>query len=298
MILTSLLAVAFGAFGTNSNGGVLYHNTISFSSGACAVATLKNSSSYGAMSYEVRGTFDVDFYYVRDEEENTMDLAIKFNEGSMSLWTYPFNSDTPNSVSWTSTSSYFTNFEDSVLTDPNNKFNVSIYFNTQSTNSGTLSVFCNYYDHETDEIAGLTGSFVSPLLGSSSVARMDRAYDVQFDLDNLVRQIELRMVSEEGGYSAGYNVGYDTGYANGHDDGYNTGYSDGYTNGVSVDSTAFTIFNGILTIGMLPINVFLAMFDFTVFGINISNFVMSLLTVLVTIWVVKSITGGGKNESA
>ena len=68
MILTTLLAVAFGSFGTNSNGGVLYHNTLSFDTGSVCVGTIKSSSSYTPVIYEMKGRFDVDFYYVRDEE--------------------------------------------------------------------------------------------------------------------------------------------------------------------------------------------------------------------------------------
>lgn len=297
MILTSLLAVAFGAFGTNSNGGVLYHNTLSFSSGVVAAATLKNSASYGAMCYEVRGSFDVDFYYVRDEDENILNLGMKFNSGVMSLWTYPFDSDTPNLLTWSSTS-YYSNFDDTDLTDPLNTFGVSVYFDTQTTTSGTLTVYADYYDHYTDEVTGVSGSYSDPLLGSMVAAKQDRAFRVDFDLDNLLKQVELGMAAAQGGYTSGYDNGYSKGYADGHDSGYNTGYSDGYTNGVQVDDTAFTIFNGILTIGMIPINVFLAIFDFNILGINISNFIMSLLTVLVTIWVIRIITGGGKNETA
>lgn len=109
------------------------------------------------------------------------------------------------------------------------------------------------------------------------------------------------------GYADGYNVGntdgYNSGYSIGYDDGvlsqqqaitdsYNTGYADGYNEGFSADSTATTIFSGILQVAMVPINFFLAIFNFEILGINLSGFIRALFTVALTIIVVRTIFGG------
>lgn len=295
MTFTSLLAIAFGAFGTNSNGGVLYHNTISFDSGICCVGTINDASSYSGVFYGIQGTFDVDFYYVRDEDLNNLDLAIHFNSGEMRLYSYPSGGGLPTLVTFDNSSSNFTNFEDSILNEPNNNCWCSIEV-IQTGASGTLNCSFSYYDFYTDEVNGVSGTYTNLALNSSFVSKQNDIYRVDFDLDYLIKEVETRMAADLAGFSSGYADGYNDGYSRGSEQGYNTGYSDGYTAGVSVDQTAFTIFNGILNIGMAPINVFLAMFNFSVFGINLSNFVMSLLTLSVTIWVVKTISGGGDDK--
>ena len=76
-----------------------------------------------------------------------------------------------------------------------------------------------------------------------------------------------------------------------YEDGYSNGYVDGYQNGVNVDSTAVVIFNGILNIALVPINFFLAMFNFEVLGINISQLVSAILSICLVIIVVRFVTG-------
>lgn len=97
-----------------------------------------------------------------------------------------------------------------------------------------------------------------------------------------------------------FNEGYEIGYTDGFSDGKIVGYADGYNNGFreasDVDTTALTIFNGILNVGMLPVNVFLAMLNFNVLGINISALVSSALTISLTIIVIRTFTGGNKED--
>ena len=108
-------------------------------------------------------------------------------------------------------------------------------------------------------------------------------------------------------YNSGYNVGYNEGYNIGvssvvdnpdsdwYQSIYNTGYQVGYQ--YALDTTdnqsavATSIFNGIFTIGMLPVNVFLGFMDWEVFGINISGFVSGLLSIALLIIVFKFVMG-------
>lgn len=111
----------------------------------------------------------------------------------------------------------------------------------------------------------------------------------------------------QGAYSEGYSVGnydgYQQGYAQGQNDasfgsdqyfnnGYQAGYYDGYQAGFNSDATVSSIFSGILQVALVPINFFLAIFNFEILGINLSGFIRALFTVAIVIIVIKTIFGG------
>lgn len=100
--------------------------------------------------------------------------------------------------------------------------------------------------------------------------------------------------------SNNYETGYNDGLNAGYNSGYNTGFQKGYLNGLhdtSHSETATTIFNGIFTVAMLPVNVFLGFMNFEVFGINISGLVSGLITVALVFIILRFIFGkGGKND--
>lgn len=91
------------------------------------------------------------------------------------------------------------------------------------------------------------------------------------------------------GYDNGYDAGYDNGYDVGYDNGFNVGYDSGYNEGATQDETATAIMSGIVSIGFIPINFFLAIFNWEVFGINIAGFVSSILSVCVLIIIIKHV---------
>lgn len=209
---------------------------------------------------------------------------------------YITNWDTSETLIGSSTAFYDDIGYDGTLLLPNDDdYHYLEVVHQQYSSSGTSVSFqttASWYDETIDSGAGArcTNTVnVNNTIASGNFR--DHVYRVS--LPNLYRTVNFAFGSAEGGYVDGYNTGYRDGSTNGYTQGYDTGYAEGYTNGVETDTTAFTIFNGILSIGMIPINAFLAMLNFDVLGINISNFVMSLLTVLVTIWVVRVITGGG-----
>lgn len=98
-------------------------------------------------------------------------------------------------------------------------------------------------------------------------------------------------VEFENANNEAYNSGYDDGYAVGYTNGESVGYTDGFNAGVTVDDTAIVIFNGILNIALVPINFFLAIFNFEILGINMSALVSSLLSICLIIIVVRFVTG-------
>ena len=61
-------------------------------------------------------------------------------------------------------------------------------------------------------------------------------------------------------------------------------------------STASIIFQGIFNIGLMPVNFFLGVLNFEVFGINIGAFVSALLTLAIVIIIVRIIFSGGNGK--
>ena len=103
-----------------------------------------------------------------------------------------------------------------------------------------------------------------------------------------------RSAEDINNYQEGYRAGYDTalgigdsaGYSRGYDEGYDDGQPAGYNEGLShadYDSTALTIMSGIIDVALLPVNVFLMILNFEVFGVNISGAVSALLTISIVI---------------
>lgn len=109
----------------------------------------------------------------------------------------------------------------------------------------------------------------------------------------LANYVQMYLDSKSGDYNFGYSRGYEDGYEEGTERGgsWQDGYNQGYQDGASQDETALTIFEGIVTIALVPINFFLAIFNFEIFGINLSGFVSALLTISIIIIVIRFITG-------
>lgn len=94
---------------------------------------------------------------------------------------------------------------------------------------------------------------------------------------------------EEGynnGYTEGKSEGMTEGYSNGRTDGYIIGYNKGVNDGVD-SANKYTFLSLIGAVVDAPLNVFKSMFNFEILGVNMSSFVLSLLTVSVVLFVVK-----------
>lgn len=103
---------------------------------------------------------------------------------------------------------------------------------------------------------------------------------------------DIPMIINAESYNIGYNEGYTLGLQQGDTQGYQRGYSEGYTNAQADDSVPAIIFGGVLNIAMIPVNFFLAILNFEVFGINIGGFVTGLMTIAVIIILFGVIFGG------
>ena len=95
------------------------------------------------------------------------------------------------------------------------------------------------------------------------------------------------LVDSGDNYGNGFDNGYDTGYHDGYDDGKSTGYQDGYTKGKedyeNQSGQINSIFDGILSIGLIPIEFFMSIFNFSIFGINVQQIVSALLSIVVIV---------------
>lgn len=82
---------------------------------------------------------------------------------------------------------------------------------------------------------------------------------------------------------------------------YNSGYQQGYGEGLTASGSVAqmnAIFTGILDVGLMPVNFFLKILNFEVFGINIGGFVTGLFTLSIIVMLFRMFFGGngGKEE--
>lgn len=142
-------------------------------------------------------------------------------------------------------------------------------------------------------------NFTSPI--TSEIVNHDYDIgDIEFVFLPLGVARHLSELQSDASYQEGYNSGYETGITEGTQTGYNNGYSEGHTIGYSeglsegLETGHITeIWTNVLNVGVLPINILLAMLNFEVFGINIGTFVTMLLTIALILIVCRTIFNGG-----
>lgn len=213
-------------------------------------------------------------FYINAEE-------LSYLDGSTTEYAYQFQ--IYSSVAYHS-NIYLTNFKVYYYNDlgnhtfslPNVNFLTSTY---DSDNS--MYYFSDSYD---DDDFYLEGDFTSR-----------KSFSLSFDL-TLIPSNLFDGSQYQSGYSDGWNAGNDNGFNDGYSNGYSEGYSEGYLSGQDVDSTASTIFTGIIDVGLLPINFFLQILNFEVFGINIGGFVSALMTIAIVVIILRVVMGG-KNDA-
>jgi hypothetical protein len=136
-----------------------------------------------------------------------------------------------------------------------------------------------YYEAEGVPLSPIDETAHSPTL-LSSWDNMPSSY-LYIDTNSNLFFNQITNFIMNGSYSS--SISYENGYAD--------GYIDGFTAGSDIDNTAVTIFSGILNIALVPINFFLAMFNFEILGINMSALVSSILSVCLIVIIVRIIFG-------
>lgn len=90
------------------------------------------------------------------------------------------------------------------------------------------------------------------------------------------------------GNALGVETGYENGYSEGQHYGYNIGYERGKYDSEASDYTFLGLFGAIID---APLNAFKSMFDFEIFGVNMTGFFLSLFSIAVILVVVKLLIG-------
>lgn len=90
------------------------------------------------------------------------------------------------------------------------------------------------------------------------------------------------------GYSAGNSAGEASGYKKGYSAGDSAGYSRGYSYGVS-SSNDYTFLGLMSSVVDAPITAFTSLFNFEIFGVNLSGFVLGVFTLCIIIVVVRKL---------
>lgn len=90
------------------------------------------------------------------------------------------------------------------------------------------------------------------------------------------------------GYSIGNRDGIDTGYQDGVTAGYQQGYNQGYSDGLNI-STNSNFLNLFGLIADTPVMMLRSLFNFDLFGIHVFTAIMSLLTGIFLIFIIKKV---------
>lgn len=248
-------------------------------------------------SYDITST--------NNNNSNIPTYYFTFNNNSISLNAYDMFIDSDVEPYWDTSSNNYINIDINLL-------NYSTY-NIFTTNEFDFSEFYNeslLVKFYRDNI--LVNSFV--MTDTSTIE--DNIYSFNVDINQpynkIVLEFDLKPIIEQNtkyiiynqngyniGYSNGYKDGYNLGYVNGEEyanqtmqntigvNAYNDGYADGYAvytnyldNGTSYETILISLATG-------PINIFKQIFNFEVLGANLSVLITSVITLLITIWVIK-----------
>ena len=155
------------------------------------------------------------------------------------------------------------------------------------------------YNQQTEETDDITRNYGGDVLQQYSITetyptQCSVGYEIRFDyLYDFIGSANsfINNITES---QAAYQTGFDNGFAVGH----SRGVADGYAEGVGQNETIFTIFNGILNIAMVPINFFLAIFNFEILGINMTAVAMATLSIMILIICWRFITSGSAGHSS
>lgn len=117
----------------------------------------------------------------------------------------------------------------------------------------------------------------------------DGIYPVYFVMND--RSLIERFVSGAGaaydlGYQGGYNAGYDVGDGDGYNRGYGVGFNDGQTDALSGNYTFLGLIGSVID---APISAFRGLLDFELLGVNMSSFVLAVMSLCVIIVIIRMV---------
>ena len=134
-------------------------------------------------------------------------------------------------------------------------------------------------DHPMDNLVLIPTNVVGGSSGS--------VYPIYFVMND--RSLLERFVSGAGaaydlGYQGGYNEGYDAGDGAGYNRGYGVGFNDGQVDASSGNYTFLALIGSVLD---APISAFKGLLDFDLLGVNMSSFVLAIMSLCVIIVIIR-----------
>ena len=117
----------------------------------------------------------------------------------------------------------------------------------------------------------------------------DGIYPIYFVMND--RSLLDRFVSGAGaaydlGYQGGYSEGYDAGDGAGYDRGYGVGFNDGQVDAASGSYTFLGLIGSVID---APISAFRGLLDFELLGVNMSSFVLAIMSLCVIIVIIRMV---------
>lgn len=195
-------------------------------------------------------------------------------------------------------------FNDSYLINYNCAVHLQVNHSQGSTmRGGIYHLWDSTNNQDSYEITTTGGSFISPSSFFLTLEFIEQDSDLVNAYNNRDSDIQEAF---DNGVHQGYLDYQDSGeyqdyitevWHDGYDDGRSYGWQEGYDEALEQDIQTATVFNGILSIALLPINVFLGMMNFEVFGINVGGFVSGLLTIAIIFILFRTIFNGGSKDA-
>lgn len=282
----------------------------------CAFNTATTNAQYPSYQYAAVASSDIvvpvpyvidsELNYFQSEARVSFTANLYFNDSTSFVlrdyqfdWYWDINKWDTEEEEWTYTDSFYGSYLYTGVSYTNETFD-SFNFDLTFLQSRTNRLPTFTISNGGDEIYSYTPEEASyyPIEDNEFTYTLT-GYLLYSQIQNFIAQT----LGYQTGFNAGVGAGNSEGYATGYNDGVGVGYQDGYTTGFNdannQDATAAVIFTGILEVALLPINVFLAIFNYEVFGINISGLVSALLTVAVVVIIIRVILSksGGNGGS-
>lgn len=110
------------------------------------------------------------------------------------------------------------------------------------------------------------------------------AYYVMNDRSLLERFVSGAGAAFDLGYQGGYNDGYDAGDGAGYNRGYGVGFNEGQADAASGNYTFLALIGSVLD---APISAFRGLLDFDLLGVNMSSFVLAIMSLCVIIVIIR-----------
>lgn len=140
--------------------------------------------------------------------------------------------------------------------------------------------------------------------GTINILKLQLRFNANYGMfeSDTIKYVRYGIDVDLGDYSLGYDDGYNTGYDIGYDIGYDDGliyansvvntssasYGAGYTAGLDEAlNTSDSFYSMVVSVLDAPVQVFLDTFNFEIFGINVSNVILSLFTLAVVTFIIK-----------